>query len=65
MIDDLYRKKIVAQVELHIAERCEKFLEENDYDNVDCLFKEFVINGEEPNEWMFLEFIGDVFENEV
>lgn len=51
---------LIDLIENFYTTRIPELIDESRYGDVDSIFKEFVVNGEEPNEWLFLDFIVDV-----
>lgn len=51
---------LIDLIENFYTTRIPELIDENRYGDVDSIFKEFVVNGEEPNEWLFLDFTVDV-----
>lgn len=47
-------------IEEFYCQRMEELVEEEHFDDSNAIFEEFVVNSEEPEEWVFLEFIKDV-----
>lgn len=47
-------------IEEFYCKRMEELVEEEHFDDSNAIFEEFVVNSEEPEEWVFLEFIKDV-----
>ena len=47
-------------IEEFYCSRMEELVNEERFDDSNAIFEEFVVNYEEPEEWMFLEYIADV-----
>jgi hypothetical protein len=56
------REAIIDQIESYWCERMTVLVENNQIEDSDSLYLEFVVDGEEPNEWVMTDYIrGDVF----
>lgn len=47
-------------IEENYCNRLETLVEEELFDDAHALFEEFVINSEEPQEWLFIPYFKDV-----
>lgn len=54
------REYNVYLVEEFYCCRMEQLVDEERFDDSNAIFEEFVINNQEPEEWVFLEYIADV-----
>ncbi len=54
------RNYSIYVVEEYYCNRMQELVEEEKFDDSNAIFEEFVVGGEEPEEWIFLEFIPDV-----
>lgn len=50
----------VYLLEEFYCRRMEELVEEERFDDSNSIFEEFVVNSDEPEEWLFLEYIKDV-----
>lgn len=50
----------VYLMEEFYCRRMEELVEEERFDDSNSIFEEFVVNRDEPQEWLFLEYIKDV-----
>lgn len=51
----------IDNVENFYMERMELLVENEQFDDADALFREFVVDNEEPDEWIFINDISDEF----
>lgn len=51
----------IDQVENFYMERMEYLVENEQFDDSHALFQEFVVDSEEPDEWIFINEISDEF----
>lgn len=51
----------IEHVENFYMERMELLVENEQFDDADALFREFVVDNEEPDEWIFINDISDEF----
>ena len=54
------REYNVYLIEEFYCRRMEELVEEERFDDSNSIFEEFVIAGEEPDEWVFLSYFTDV-----
>lgn len=54
------REYNVYLIEEFYCRRMEELVEEERFDDSNSIFEEFVIAGEEPDEWVFLSYLTDV-----
>jgi hypothetical protein len=59
-MNDSDRKYSIYLVEEYYCNRMEQLVDEEKFDDSNAIFEEFVINDEEPDEWIFLDYIKDV-----
>lgn len=52
---DTLRDEIVSLLDAYWSERMTVLVDENRISDADALFSEYVIDGEEPEEWLFME----------
>ena len=48
-------------LEQFYCERLEELVEEERFDDSNSIFQEFVVNKQEPEEWVFVEYLNNVF----
>lgn len=51
---------IIDSVEKFYFDRLNKLVNEERFDDSNAVFEEFVVYGEEPNQWLFIDFIDNV-----
>ena len=49
------QRQILIEIEDHWNHQMCYLVDKDRYDDADALYLEFVVDGEEPEEWMFLE----------
>jgi hypothetical protein len=54
------RDIIITTIENFYCDRMTELVNEERFDDSNAIFEEFVVNEEEPVEWLFLEDISDV-----
>jgi len=54
------KDEIIATIENFYCERMTELVNENQFDDAESLFHEFVVNSQEPIHWIFMENIEDV-----
>jgi hypothetical protein len=54
------KKWNIYQVEEYYCQRMETLVDEERFDDSNAIFEEFVVNGEEPDEWIFMNYLEDV-----
>ena len=53
------RELAIDDIEENFKERITYLVENDRVEDADSIFYEFVVDGEEPEEWTFMEFCGD------
>ncbi len=48
-------RQILVEIEDHWNHQMCYLVDKDRYDDADALYLEFVVDGEEPDEWMFME----------
>lgn len=48
---------VIGLVENFYCDRISKLVEDEKYEYSEAIFKEFVVDGEEPEEWLFVNFM--------
>jgi hypothetical protein len=54
------RDTIITAIENFYCDRMTELVDEERFDDSNAIFEEFIVNEEEPVEWLFLEDISDV-----
>jgi hypothetical protein len=54
------RDKTITIIEEFYCDRMTELVDEERFDDSNAIFEEFIVNEEEPVEWLFLEDISDV-----
>ena len=54
-------RQILIEIESHWNNRMCELVNEDRFDDSDALYLEFVVDGEEPDDWMFVEDLNVVF----
>lgn len=54
------RENLITYVEEYFCEQITDLLDRDLKDDADSFFKEFVVNGEEPEEWLFVNDLTNV-----
>jgi hypothetical protein len=54
------REQKIIDVEAYWSERMCSLVSENRIDDSDALYLEFVIDGQEPEDWIFMEVLNDI-----
>ena len=54
-------RQILVEIEDHWNHQMCYLVDKDRYDDADALYLEFVVDGEEPDEWMFMEDLDAVF----
>ena len=54
-------RQILIEIESHWNNRMCELVNEDRFDDSDALYLEFVVDGEEPDGWMFVEDLNAVF----
>lgn len=54
------KKYNVYLMEEFYCRRMEELVEEERFDDSNSIFEEFVLDNDEPGDWLFLEYIEDV-----
>lgn len=49
------QRQILSEIEDHWNHQMCYLVDKDRYDDADALYLEFVVDGEEPEDWMFLE----------
>lgn len=52
------REWCIHHIEEFYCSRMEELFDNEQYDDAHSIFEEFVVNGEEPEDYVFLEFTG-------
>lgn len=52
------REWCIHHIEEFYCTRMEELIDNEQYDDAHSIFEEFVVNGEEPEDYVFLEFTG-------
>lgn len=52
------REWSIHHIEEFYCSRMEELFDKEQYDDAHSIFEEFVVNGEEPEDYVFLEFTG-------
>ena len=55
------QRQILIQIEDHWNHQMCYLVDKDRYDDADALYLEFVVDGEEPEDWMFLEDLDAVY----
>jgi hypothetical protein len=55
------REEIITDIEQFYCERLSYLVDSNRIEDSDSLYSEFVIDEKEPEDWIFMESIIDVF----
>lgn len=53
------RKFAIENIEENFKDRITYLVNNDRVEDADSIFYEFVVDGEEPEEWTFMEFCGD------
>ena len=53
------REISISKIEEHFQKQVAQLIDEDRYADADALFSEFVIDSEEPTEWVFMEVCED------
>jgi hypothetical protein len=48
-------RQILIEIEDHWNHQMRYLVDKDRYDDADALYLEFVVDGEEPDDWMFME----------
>lgn len=48
------RENLITYVEEYFCEQITNLLDTKTKEDADCFYQEFVVNGEEPEEWLFI-----------
>jgi hypothetical protein len=51
---------IITSIENYYCDRMTELVDQERFDDSNAIFEEFVVNEEEPANWLFLEDISDV-----
>jgi hypothetical protein len=54
------RDNTITAIEEFYCDRMTELVDEERFDDSNAIFEEFIVNEEEPVEWLFLEDISDV-----
>lgn len=57
---DFDRNYSIHLIEEFYCKRLEELVEEERFDDSNSVFEEFVVDREEPTEWIFLSYLQDV-----
>jgi len=52
---DSIRENIIDEIELYWCERMTHLVDQNEIQNADSLYTEFVVDGKEPSEWVMCD----------
>jgi hypothetical protein len=55
------QRQILIEIEDHWNHQMCYLVDKDRYDDADALYLEFVVDGEEPEDWMFLEDLDAVY----
>lgn len=54
------RDNIIDTIEKFYCDRLNELVNEERFSDSNAVFEEFVVYGEKPNQWLFIDFISDV-----
>lgn len=60
MMTDTEKQWTIYQIEEFYCNRMEYLVELEKFDDAHCIFEEFVVDGEEPEEYLFMSYHKDV-----